>query len=297
MKTALVTGGNAGIGKETARALVRQGYEVIIAARDQRKGKAVVQFIRNEFPRPNIEFWPLDLSRPREVTEFARRIRARWGHIDALVLNAGLFTRRLTTSEAGFEMMFATTHLGHFQLTHELLPLVLASEAGRIVVTSSLGHVFGGRFDFDTLRQPSTSTFFLLKPFLSYGRSKLANLLFVRELARRLGHTKVLVNAFHPGAVKTDIWRETPGLFNALIGPALIPEREGAQTQIFLATSPELDQSGAYWYRQSVHPGSAASRDPGLATRLWQYSEAALGIERFGEPMDDGAALPPMRRA
>lgn len=300
MKTALVTGGNAGIGKETARALVQQGYEVIIAARDQAKGDAVVQSIRAETPEARIEFWPLDLSRPAAVIAFAQQLRARWRHLDALVLNAGLFTRRLTTNEAGFEMMFATTHLGHFRLTHELLPLVKASKAGRIVVTSSVGHFFGGGFNFDTLRSPSRNSFLMAVPFLSYGRSKLANLLFVRELARRLADTRVLVNAFHPGAVKTDIWRETPGLFNAVIGPSLISEREGAQTQIYLATSPELKQTGQYWYKKAVERSSRASRDPALATRLWRYSEAAVGIApgTFGEPeLDHWAPLSAVRSA
>lgn len=284
MKTALVTGGSAGIGKHTVKALVAQGYEVIVAARDARKGQALIENLRAQRPQARVDFVSMDMSDTDDVRALARQVRARWDHLDALVLNAGLFTPKLHTNAKGYEFMFATTHLGHFQLTHELLPLVKASEDGRIVVTSSVGHYFGGSFDFKTLRQPSASTALLLVPFLAYGRSKLANLLFVRELARRLAGTRVKVNAFHPGSVKTEIWRGTPGLFNALIAPGLISEEQGAQTQIYLATQSGLTPSGHYWFRKTIHRGSAASRRPELAQKLWQYSEAALKIRVFGQP-------------
>ncbi len=283
-KRALVTGGSAGIGKETVRALAAQGYEVIVAARDVAKGEAVLDAIRAEHPGAQLSFHALDMSQPDAVVAFAQQVQARWDRIDALVLNAGLFTPALRTGATGHEFMFATTHLGHFMLTHQLLPLVEAAPAGRIVVTSSVAHFFGGGFDFGSLREPSPSTFLMVAPFRAYGRSKLANLLFVRELARRLKGSKVLVNSFHPGSVKTEIWRGTPSLFNALISPGLISEREGAQTQIFLATDPALAQSGQHWFRKKVEQGSRPSRDPGLARQLWTYSEQALGIKRFGRP-------------
>ena len=283
-RRALVTGGSSGIGKETVRALAAQGYDVIVAARDAGKGEAVLNAIRAEHPQAQLSFHSLDMSQPESVVAFAQLVQARWDRIDALVLNAGLFTPTLRMGVTGHEFMFATTHLGHFMLTHQLLPLVEASQAGRIVVTSSVAHFFGGDFDFERLRKPSSSTFLMAEPFRAYGRSKLANLLFVRELARRLQGSKVLVNSFHPGSVKTEIWRGTPGLFNALISPALISEREGAQTQIFLATSPALTQSGQHWFRKKVERGSRLSRDPELARQLWTYSEQALGIQRFGRP-------------
>lgn len=295
-RRALVTGGSAGIGKETVKALVAQGYEVIVAARDAAKGEAVLNAIRAEHPGAQLSFHALDMSQPDAVVAFAQQVQARWDRIDALVLNAGLFTPQLRTGVTGHEFMFATTHLGHFALTHQLLPLVEAAPAGRIVVTSSVAHFFAGGFDFDSLREPSSSTFLMAAPFVAYGRSKLANLLFVRELARRLQGSKVLVNSFHPGSVKTEIWRGTPSLFNALISPSLISEREGAQTQIFLATDPSLVQSGQHWFRKKVEQGSPASRNPELAQRLWDYSEQALGIRRFGRPQG-GVELVRARRA
>jgi retinol dehydrogenase 12 len=290
MKRALVTGGSAGIGKETVRALVRQGYEVIVAARDKGKGEALIRRIQSETPGARLQFMTVDLSDFGQVEALGHKVRAQWPCIDVLVLNAGLFTPRLHTNEAGYEFMFATTHLGHFLLTHHLLDGVMASPDGRIVVTSSVAHFFGGRFNFDTLRTPSSSSLLMAVPFMAYGRSKLANLLFVRELARRLEGSKVKVNAFHPGPVKTEIWRDTPGLFNALIGPTLISETQGAQTQIFLATEPGLAESGQHWFKKRIEKGSPASRDQALARKLWDYSEQALGIHSFGQP-DSAASL------
>lgn len=296
-RRALVTGGSAGIGKETVRALVAQGFEVMVAARDALKGEAVLAALRAEHPGAQVSFHAVDLSDPAGVVQLAQSVQARWDRIDALVLNAGLFTPALRTGVTGHEFMFATTHLGHFLLTHQLLPLVEAAPAGRIVVTSSVAHFFAGGLHADALLRPSTSTFLMAAPFRAYGRSKLANLLFVRELARRLQGSRILVNSFHPGPVKTEIWRSTPGLFNALIGPTLISERAGAQTQIFLATDPGVTQSGQHWFKQRIERGSPASRDAALASWLWTFSEQALGIRHFGRPQAGVVELPRARRA
>lgn len=286
-KTALVTGGSAGIGKETVKALVAQGYEVLIAARDARKGQALVAQLRRDTPDAQVDFIACDLSEFGQVEALAQAVRARWTRLDALVLNAGLFTPQLHCNSAGYEYMFATTHLGHFLLTHHLLPLVLAAPDARVVVTSSVAHWMGGGFDFDSLRSPSTRSLLMLVPFRAYGRSKLANLLFARELARRVGGTSVKVNAFHPGPVNTEIWRDTPSLFNTMIRPGLISEAAGARTQIQLVTAPGLRESGGYWARGKLDYSSPASRHRDLAVKLWQYSEQALGITRFGQPADD----------
>jgi retinol dehydrogenase-12 len=283
-KRALVTGGSAGIGKETVRALVAKGYDVIIAARDKAKGDAMVQRIQRETPSAMVEFMSVDMSDFRQVASLGLRVRERWSHIDALVLNAGLFTPKLRTNAAGYEFMFATTHLGHFLLTHYLLDRVVASTDGRIVVTSSVAHFLGGGFNFDTLRNPSKSSLMMAVPFMAYGRSKLANLLFVRELARQLQGTKVKVNALHPGGVKSEIWRDTPSLFNAVIGLGLISEEQGAQTQIYLATDPLLQHSGKHWFKKKIEAGSPASRNMETARKLWTYSEKALNIQAFGKP-------------
>lgn len=284
MKNALITGGTAGIGKETARALLQRGYRVTLVARDQAKGEALVRTLGQEIPGAQVAFEPVDLSRFGEVRAFAQRYRAANPCIDALVLNAGLFTPRLMRSESGHEFMFATTHLGHFLLTHELLPSVRAAQDPRIVVTSSVAHKYGTLVEFDNFENPGDNHLLLAVPFFTYGRSKLANLLFVREFGRRVADPRIRINAFHPGAVRTEIWRGTPGLFNTVISPFLVSEVQGAQTQIQLASEPGLTVSGEYWYRGRVARSTRAGRDPQRARELWDYSLRVFGIERFGEP-------------
>ncbi len=284
MKKVLITGGSSGIGKITATYLAQQGYEVIIAARDLKKGMALVNAIKAGKPDANVEFFSLDISNFTEVKDFAAKVREKWQSLDILILNAGLFTPELTTSKSGHEFMFATTHLGHFLLTHEIMPLLKNASAARVVVTSSVAHHLGSLTDFFNLKTISNKSLFMLVPFLSYGRSKLANLLFVRELARRVKGTCIQVNAFHPGPVKTDIWRSTPGLFNKVISPFLVTEEKGAQTQIYLATDPAINQSGQYWARKKIDFSSAASKNLTLARQLWEYSEKVLHIKAFGRP-------------
>ncbi|MBA4108339.1 MAG: short-chain dehydrogenase [Leptothrix sp. (in: Bacteria)] len=284
MKTALITGGNSGIGKEAARALVGLGWRVLIAARDAAKSRALVESIRAANPQAQIDWLQVDLSDFNGIEAFADEVSRRMPVIDALVLNAGLYTRQLTTNHAGIELMFATTHLGHFLLTHHLLPNVRASSDGRIVVSSSVAQWMGGRMDLDSMRRPSSSQFLQLAPFMAYGRSKLANMLFVRELARRLQGTSIKVNGFHPGGIKSDFWRDTPGWVTAMVDPFLVSEAKGAKTQVYLASHEGLSTSGEYWAGCRVRQGSPANRDPALARQLWQYSEGVFGITDFGQP-------------
>ncbi|MGH6645863.1 SDR family NAD(P)-dependent oxidoreductase [Aquabacterium sp.] len=295
MKTALITGGNSGIGKETAKALVARGWQVLIAARDAAKSRALVESVRTSHPGAQIDWLSVDLSDFSGIEAFAAEVSHRLPVIDALVLNAGLYTRRLTTNRTGIEMMFATTHLGHFLLTHHLLDKVRASSDGRIVVSSSVAHWMGGQMDLDTLRQPSGSQFLQLVPFQAYGRSKLANMLFVRELARRLQGTSIKVNGFHPGGIKSDFWRDTPGWVTASVDPFLVSEAVGAKTQIHLASHEGLTTTGEYWSGRKVRRGSAANRDPALARKLWRYSEEVFGITDYGRPVS--ASTPTQMKA
>lgn len=284
MKKILITGGSSGIGKITATTLAQQGHEVIIAARDKKKGMDLINAIKAKKSDAKVEFFSLDISNFSDVKSFAAKVREKWTSLDILILNAGLFTPKLTTSQSGHEFMFATTHLGHFLLTHEVMPLLKNASAARVVVTSSVAHHMGSLINFFNLKTLSNKSVFMLVPFLSYGRSKLANLLFVRELARRVEGTGIKVNAFHPGPVKTDIWRSTPGLFNKAISPFLVSEDKGAQTQIYLATDPAVKQSGQYWARKTIDFSSAASKNLTLAKQLWEYSENVFSIKAFGRP-------------
>lgn len=283
-KNAVITGGTAGIGKETALAMAAQGYNLILVARNVDKGNQMVARIKQQSPGVMVEFISADMANFAEVKQLAQQIRDKFDQIDALVLNAGLFTTQIKLSDSGHEYMFATTHLGHFLLTHELLPLITKVEDARIVVTSSIAHRFGNLVDFFKIEKPYKLGTFMLFPFLNYGRSKLANILFVRELAKRLANTNVKVNAFHPGAVKTEFYRQTPGLFNSVTMPFMISEAKGAQTQIHLATSDQVKETGQYWYKKKAVPGSSASRQQDLVDKLWEYSEQAVGVRDFGVP-------------
>ncbi len=282
MKTALITGGSAGIGKITSKALAAKGYKVIIVARDKTKGESLVSSINNDYPNAKAEFHSVDISMFEDVRRFAEEIRSREEKIDLLILNAGLYTPKLKLSESGHEYMFATTHLGNFLLTHELMGLVKNAENARIVVTSSVAHHMGSLIDFFETLEGSPRKASLINGFATYGRSKLANLLFIRELAERLKGEGVLVNAFHPGGVKTEIWRDTSSLMNSLINPFLITEEKGADTQIFLATDPSVTETGKYWCRRKPDVSSKKSKDKKLIRDLWEYSEKALGIKKFG---------------
>lgn len=288
MKVALVTGGSAGIGKITSRELAKQGYHVIIAARDQVKGDAVVAQIKTDFPEANAEFVAVDMSSYDDVREMCKDIAARFDHIDRLVLNAGLFTSRIRKNDAGHEYMFAATHMGHFLMTHELMPLLKAAENVRIVVTSSVAHWAGNVLNFiGTIENPPKGDKGMFKQFLLYGRSKLANILFVNGLVKYFnneGLKNFQAFAYHPGGVKSEFYRQFPALVTKIIFPFLVSEEKGADTQIFLATDPDLTATGGHWCRRKPDFTSPSAKSEKLTNDLWQYSLKALNIEKFGFP-------------
>jgi NAD(P)-dependent dehydrogenase (short-subunit alcohol dehydrogenase family) len=269
----LITGGNSGIGLEMARALTGQGDRVIIASRDERKSQAAVQDIKAANPAAAIEAMRLDLGNDADVDRFAAELLAKMPRIDVLMLNSGLYTHGLRKLANGLESMIGIMHFGHFRLTQRLLEAVKAAPQGRIVVTSSVGHNMG-RIDEASFTDPSRH----LISFMGYTQAKLANLLFTRELARRLKGTAVTINAFHPGAVMTGIWAELPKPLQPLIGLFLISSAKGADTAVWLATAPELaGVSGEYFFKRKIEKSSRASRDEGLAARLWALSEERAG--------------------
>ncbi|HSW12581.1 MAG TPA: SDR family oxidoreductase [Solimonas sp.] len=268
----LITGGNSGIGYEMALALAGGGDRVIIAARDLAKSQSAVDSIRARHPAAQVEAMPLDLAEFNAIDRFAAELLQRMPVIDVLILNAGLYTLKLHQLRNGYEAMMGVMHFGHFRLADRLLEAVKAAKQGRVVVTSSVMHQIG-RIDEASFTDPSRHRVGLK----AYGQAKLANLLFARQLARRLKNTPVTVNAFHPGAVATGIYREVPGLLGKLIMAFMLTPAQGADTAVWLATAPELAQtSGEYFIRRKRKAGSASSRDPELAQRLWLLSERAM---------------------
>lgn len=268
-RNVLITGGNSGIGLEMARALAGRGDRVIIASRDLQKSQAAVQDIRAQHPAADIEALTLDLGDFADVDRFARELLAKMPVIDVLMLNSGLYTHGLRKLGNGLESMIGIMHFGHFRLTQRLLDALKSAPQGRIVVTSSVGHNFG-KIDQASFTDPSRHKL----SFMGYAQAKLANLLFTRELARRLQGTRVTINAFHPGAVLTGIWAELPKPLQPVIGLFLISSAKGADTAVWLATAPELGSvTGEYFFKRRKEKSSAASRDSALAAWLWADSE------------------------
>lgn len=270
-RNVVITGGNSGIGLEMARALAAQGDRVVIASRDEAKSQGALQDIKRGNPAANVEAMRLDLGDFAEVDRFAAELLQRMPAIDVLALNSGMWTRGLRKLPNGLEAMIGVMHFGHFRLTQRLLEALKAAPQGRIVVTSSVMHT-RGKIDEAAFTDPSR----LGSSMAGYAQAKLANILFTRELARRLQGTRVTVNAFHPGGVRTGIWAEVPFPLRQLIALFLIGSQAGADTGVWLATAPELSNvSGEYFYKRKREKSSSASRDMAMAERLWAVSEAA----------------------
>ncbi|AXQ28668.1 SDR family NAD(P)-dependent oxidoreductase [Solimonas sp. K1W22B-7] len=271
-KTVLITGGNSGIGFEMALALAARGDRVIIAARDEAKSAAAVASIKAAHPDAQIAAVKLDLADFGHIDRFTEYLLKRVPVIDVLILNAGLYTLKLHTLPSGYEAMIGVMHFGHFRLVQRLLDAVVAAPQGRIVVTSSVMHKLG-RIDARSFTNPKKH----FSGLQAYGQAKLANLLFTRELARRLKDTRVTVNAFHPGAVATDIYRQVPAALRRLATAFMLTPKQGADTAVWMATDEKFKGvTGKYYVSRQRRRGSAASRDPELAAKLWQLSERAM---------------------
>jgi retinol dehydrogenase 12 len=268
-RTFLVTGGNAGVGYATAIDLARRGGRVHIAGRSKEKGEAAVASIKAETGSDQVFLVLLDLANLDSVRAGAQAFLGLGEPLHVLINNAGVGGQRGLTSD-GFEIHFGVNHLGHFLLTQELLPLIVAGGPGsRIVVVSSDSHYQAPGIDFDSLRSRTKSVTGLRE----YSVSKLANVLFAQELARRLAGTGVNTYCVHPGVVASEIWRRVPWPLRPLIKSRMLTITEGAQTSLYCATSPDVaDQTGLYYEKSAVREPSKVARQP-LAEELWAYSE------------------------
>ena len=274
-RTIIVTGGNSGIGKEAAVELAAMGATVVVAARNRAKGEAALAEIKSRSGSDRVELGDLDLASIASIRAFADGFLATHDRLDVLLNNAGLTLRKRAETTDGFEMTFGVNHLGHFLLTALLRDRLVASAPARVINVASDAHRFARRLDFDDLM--ATKRY---RPFLTYARSKLANILFTRELARRLDGTGVTANALHPGFVASNFAREgdTGKLGNAamIVGrPFAISAAKGAQTSVFLASSPNVDGvTGQYFAKSTLAKASAAANDDDAAAkRLWAVSE------------------------
>lgn len=278
-QTILITGGNDGIGRATAQVLLERGHRVVIAGRSPVKLEAAVATLRHRTGSDNVEWLECDLASLDSVRTATDTFLERHGQLDVLINNAGIFTNDLQLSSDGYELQFAVNHLGHFLLTNKLMPLLSDAPEGRIVNLASVAH-FHGKLDFSSLRGEGGAEEY--NGLHAYAQSKLANVLFTRELARR--YPEVESNCLHPGVVRTRIANKRARWYFSLLWtfykPFMRPTRCGARTPLYLALSPEIrGVSGRYFdERQCCRKPSDAARDPELADRLWSISEQMADI-------------------
>lgn len=277
-KHVLITGGNTGIGKATATGLARLGASVTITSRDPAKGEVAVADIRRDSGNDAIDVMALDLASLADVRRFGGEFLARHARLDVFIANAGLILGERSETVDGFETTFGVNHLGHFLLTHLLLERLERSTPSRIVVLSSDAHRAAFGLDFDDLQARRG-----YHSFRAYARSKLANLLFVLELAERLRGTGVAVNAVHPGFVRSSFGADGDSalinLVYKLTGVFALTVEQGARTSIHVASAPELAQTtGQYFVRSKPARPSRYARDRNAALRLWELSEQLTGL-------------------
>ncbi len=278
-KICLVTGANSGIGLETVRGLARRGALVTLACRDMDAAARAMEDVRRTEPQARLDSLHLDLASPDSIRLAALEFRARHGRLDVLVNNAGVAINPRRVTADGIEYTMAVNHLGHFLFTYLVLDLLHAAPAARVVNLSSSAHRRARDMAFDD--------FMLEKNYSgigAYARSKLANILFTRELARRLAGTKITSNAVHPGGVRTNMTaggdaRGFLRLVWLLITPFFMSPRKGAVTSLYVATAEELDGvTGEYFAKERRARTTLAAQDDAAAARLWAESERLTGI-------------------
>jgi NAD(P)-dependent dehydrogenase (short-subunit alcohol dehydrogenase family) len=285
-KTCMVTGGTSGIGLATAKGLADQGAQVIIIGRNVEKGARIASYLKAETGNDAIESMTADLSSQKSIVELANEFKGNHQNLHVLVNNAGAITLSRSTTLDGLEMTFALNHIAYFLLTNLLLDTLRKSAPARVINVSSVAHE-KATLEFDNLQGERS-----YRGYQAYGRSKLANVLFTYRLSEVLAESGITVNAFHPGLVATKFLLNNGlkgRLMNVFLGILGISPEAGAQTAIYLATSPEAEGvTGQYFYKKRPVPSSMTSYDKGIGEQLWRISTDLTGLEShiktFGPP-------------
>jgi retinol dehydrogenase 12 len=270
-RTFLVTGGNTGIGLATARALAERGGRVHLACRSEQKGRAAAEAIAAATGPDRVRFLQLDLADLASVRASAAAFLALGEPLHVLINNAGVAGRRGLTKD-GFELMFGVNHLGHFALTSALLDCLTSSKA-RIVNVASDAHYAAKGIDFDQLRRPARG----ITGMPEYAVSKLCNVLFAAELARRFAAAGVTSYSLHPGVVASDIWRRVPWPVRPLVTRGMLTVEQGAATSLYCATSPQLAGVSTGYYENCAEREPNPVATPELAAQLWEHSARWTG--------------------
>ena len=276
-KVIVITGATSGIGQVAAERLAGMGARLVLVARDKVRGQAMLARLRERAPGVSHSIHYADLSRLVEMKRVAGEIAAAETRIDVLINNAGALFGSRQVTEDRLERTFALNHMSYVVLTHGLRDRLIASAPARVVNTSSNAHT-RARLDFDDLQSAHG-----YRGFKVYGRSKLCNILYTRELARRWAGTGITANSLHPGFVATRFGDQSGGLFSYVVRMAkmfAISPEKGSDTIVYLASSPEVARvSGAYFYKCRPATPSKEAQDDAAARRLWLESARLGGLE------------------
>lgn len=270
----IVTGANSGIGRATAEGLARLGGTVILACRDAARGEAAQREIVAAAHNPKVTLMPVDLASQASIQAFADEFTQDYRRLDGLVNNGGVFTYERKVTPDGLETQFAVNYLSGFLLSHLLLDTLIASAPSRIVNVSSSAHR-GGTIDFDDLQGEKR-----YKSARAYSQSKLAQILFTTEFAKRLQETGVTVNACHPGVIKTNLGMEgSPAIFR-FVRMFMSSPAKGAETPIYLTAAPAAATlTGQYFAKRAVKAPAKKAQDPAVARRLYEVSLELTGLK------------------
>lgn len=278
-KIAIVTGANSGMGLATSMELALQGYHVVMACRNEERGRIALSEAISATGSKQIELMKLDLGSLHSVRSFVSEFTAAHPKLDVLINNAGVVCLRREETSDGFEMTLGVNHLGHYLLTRLLVPSLKAATEARVVNVSS------GAYKAGKIHQEDPNLKKRYHVIKSYSQSKLANIMFTRELADRLQGTNITVNALHPGAVGTNIGvNRTTGFGTAIMAivrkiPSFLTPEEGARTAIYLAVHPEVRGiTGEYFYEQKIQELKANALDKNTAVFLWNWSAQQTGL-------------------
>jgi NAD(P)-dependent dehydrogenase (short-subunit alcohol dehydrogenase family) len=275
-KVCLITGGNAGIGRETALGIAKKGVTVVIVSRDYLKGKEAAEYIRRESNNKRVGIIVADLSSQKQIHNVSEEFRKKYNRLDILINNAGAVMRNRILTEDGLEYQFAVNHLAPFLLTSLMMDLLIDSAPSRIINVASQTHK-GAEINFNDLNSKSN-----YDPTAVYSKTKLMNILFTYKLSRMLKGTGVTANCLHPGVVTTRLLLDYHGgsalrqFFSRLRNDSAA---KAAQTSIYLAVSDEVEgQTGKYFTDMQSRESSPATYDKKLADRLWEVSSELTGI-------------------